>query len=113
MCVGKCGKEAVDQTTVRQGRGTENISELKTIFAFILFYYLHNYLKYMSIILFTIHRVTCNDIFRGVNPLIGGGPVPSFPPGFTPMGVSSTKDFHSRIEIFESCRYSTASRIIC
>ncbi len=28
------------------------------------------------------------------------------------IGVSPTKDFHSRIGIFESCRYSTDSRII-
>ncbi len=33
MCIGKGGKQAVDQTTVRQGRGTENISELKTLFS--------------------------------------------------------------------------------
>ncbi len=29
------------------------------------------------------------------------------------VGVSPTKDFHSRIGIFESCRYFTDSRIIC
>ncbi len=29
------------------------------------------------------------------------------------IGVSSTKDFHSRIGIFESCRYLTDRRIIC
>ncbi len=28
-------------------------------------------------------------------------------------GVSSTKDFHSRIGIFEPCQYSTNSRVIC
>ncbi len=27
----------------------------------------------MSIILFSIHRVACNDIFRGDDPQIGGG----------------------------------------
>ncbi len=27
--------------------------------------------------------------------------------------MSPTKDFHSRIGIFKSCRYSTDSRIIC
>ncbi len=29
------------------------------------------------------------------------------------VGVSPAKDFHSRIGIFESCRYSTDSQIIC
>ncbi len=32
VCIDKSGKEAVDQTTVMQGRGTENIFELKTLF---------------------------------------------------------------------------------
>ncbi len=38
MCKG--GKQTVDQTTVRQGRGTQNVFKLKTYFAFILFLHL-------------------------------------------------------------------------
>ncbi len=33
--------------------------------------------------------------------------------GYIKLGVSSTKYFHSRILIFESCQYSTESQIIC
>ncbi len=53
--------------------GLKTFLNWKCFLAFILFYYLHNYLKYMLIILFTIHRVTCNYIFWVVNPLTGGG----------------------------------------
>ncbi len=45
--------------------GLKTFLNLKRFFAFILFYYLHNYFKYISIILFTKHRVVCNDILGG------------------------------------------------
>ncbi len=77
----------------REG-GLKTFLNLKCFFAFILFYYLHNYFKCMSIILFTIHRVVCNDIFRGDNPQMGGGggggPDPHVPPAiYTPEHTCS------------------------
>ncbi len=67
----------MDQTTVRQRRGgIKTFLNLKRLFAFILFYYLHNYFKYMSIILSSINRVACNDIFKGEQPSDRVGPVP-------------------------------------
>ncbi len=62
VCVGDVKEESrhFDQSTVRQGRGRlKMFLNLKCIFApfaFVLFYYLHNYLKYKTL-LFTIHSV--------------------------------------------------------
>ncbi len=77
VCVSKSGS-VPNHCGAREG-GIKTFLNLKRFFALILFYYLHDYFKYMSIILFSIHRVACNDIFRGNNPQIGGSP----PPGFT------------------------------
>ncbi len=48
---------------------TQNVSKLKHFAPFVLFHYLHNYLKYKTV-LFTMHRMVFNHIFRGDNPLL-------------------------------------------
>ncbi len=70
----------------REGE-TQNVSKLKMHFCPIwLFYCLHNYLKYKTL-LFTIHSVVFNHIFRGDNPQIGGSCPPRPPPWFPPIWV--------------------------
>ncbi len=65
----------MDQSTVRQGRGRlKMFLNLKCIFApfaFVLFYYLHNYFKYKT--LFTIHSVVIIIFLGGTTLRWGGG----------------------------------------
>ncbi len=56
---------------MRQGKGRRNFF-LSSFALFVLFYYLQSYLKYKTL-LFTIHIMVFNHIFRGDNPQIGGG----------------------------------------
>ncbi len=89
VCERKSGS-GPNHCEAREG-GIKTFLNLKRFFALTLFYYLHDYFKYMSIILFSIHRVACNYIFRGDNPQIGGVMSPPSPPGFTPMIATATK----------------------
>ncbi len=74
MCVGDVKEESrhLDLSTVMQGRGTLKIFlNLKCLFApFVLFYYLHNYFKYKTL-LFTTHSVVL-IIVLGDTPSEGG-----------------------------------------
>ncbi len=75
MCVGDVKEESrhLDLSTVMQGRGTLKIFlNLKCIFApFVLFYYLHNYFKYKTL-LFTTHSVVLIIVLGGTTFRRGG-----------------------------------------
>ncbi len=77
VCVGDVQKESrhLDQSTVRQGtwrlKMFLNLMFLISFLPHLLFYYLHNYLKYKTL-LFRIHSMVFNHIFRGDNPQMGG-----------------------------------------
>ncbi len=70
----------MDKTTVRQGRGElKTFLNFKCFFAFILFYYLHNYFKCTVCPLYYLQYT---EVFVMI---FSGGPDPPSSPQFTPL----------------------------